>query len=375
MEFFKPGVTYDFFKYRWPFIFTSLVLTLMSAISLVWPGPRFGIDFKGGTEVELLFKGDVSASDLRQAVLDLGFGHPDVIAVEGKANRYLLRLEQISSLPPEQLAKAKATLSKQLGEGTLLDMKASPGGDMLTLEVGKQVPADEIKKGLVDAGLKVRDVAAFGNLEDARYEAHLIGIGDTLVQGLLEKLGDRAPETPLRVEWVGPKAGQQLRDAAMNSILYVIAFIMVYVAFRFDLRFAPGGVLALAHDALVTLGVYVVLQKEVTLGTIAAVLTVVGFSINDTIVVYDRIRENMQRMRDASLAQLINISTSQTLGRTVITSGVALISISGFFFWGTPLIRDITFALTVGFVIGSYSSIYIAAPFTEWMDRRFFRKV
>jgi preprotein translocase subunit SecF len=375
MEFFKPGVTYDFFKYRWPFIFTSLALTLMSAISLVWPGPRFGIDFKGGTEVELVFKGDVSAHELRQAVLDLGFGHPDVIAVEGKANRYLLRLEQISSLPPEQLARAKDTLSKQLGEGALLDMKASPGGDMLTLEVAKQVPTEDIRKGLVDAGLKVRDVAGFGNLEDARYEAHLIGIGDKLVQGLHDKLGERAPETPLRVEWVGPKAGQQLRDAAMNSILYVIAFIMVYVAFRFDLRFAPGGVLALAHDALVTLGVYVVLQKEVTLGTIAAVLTVVGFSINDTIVVYDRIRENMQRMRDASLAQLINISTSQTLGRTVITSGVALISISGFFIWGTPLIRDITFALTVGFVIGSYSSIYIAAPFTEWMDRRFFRKV
>src|SRR5215510_2241508 len=105
MEFFKPGVTYDFFKYRWPFIFTSLALTLMSAISLVWPGPRFGIDFKGGTEVELVFKGDVSAADLRKAVLDLGFGHPDVIAVEGKSNRYLLRLEQISSLPPEQLEK------------------------------------------------------------------------------------------------------------------------------------------------------------------------------------------------------------------------------------------------------------------------------
>jgi preprotein translocase subunit SecF len=375
MEFFKPGVTYDFFKYRWPFIFTSLALTLMSAISLVWPGPRFGIDFKGGTEVELVFKGDVSAADLRKAVLDLGFGHPDVIAVEGKANRYLLRLEQISSIPPEQLERARQSLTKSVGEGNLLDMSASPGGDMLSIQVGKQVPTEDIQKALSEVGLKVRDVAAFGSLEDARYEAHLIGIGDKLVQGLHDKLGDRAPETPLRVEWVGPKAGQQLRDAAMNSILYVIAFIMVYVAFRFDLRFAPGGVLALAHDALVTLGVYVVLQKEVTLGTIAAVLTVVGFSINDTIVVYDRIRENMQRMRDASLAQLINISTSQTLGRTVITSGVALISISGFFIWGTPLIRDITFALTVGFVIGSYSSIYIAAPFTEWMDRRFFRKI
>jgi preprotein translocase subunit SecF len=375
MEFFKPGVTYDFFRYRWYFIGTSLVLTLISAISLVWPGPRFGIDFKGGTEVELVFKGSVPAAELRQSVLDLGFGHPDVIAVEGKANRYILRLEQISSLPAKQVEAVRTALSNKVGQGNLLDMTVSPGGDKLTVQVAKQVTTDEIKQTLESTGIKVRDVAAFGSLEDARYEAHLVGIGDKLVAGLHEKLGDRAPETPLRVEWVGPKAGQQLRDAALNSILYVIAFIMVYVAFRFDLRFAPGGVVALVHDALVTLGVYVLLQKEVTLGTIAAVLTVVGFSINDTIVVYDRIRENMQRMRDASLAQLINISTSQTLGRTVITSGVALVSISGFFIWGTPLIRDITFALTVGFVIGSYSSIYIAAPLTEWMDRRFFRKV
>jgi preprotein translocase subunit SecF len=149
---------------------------------------------------------------------------------------------------------------------------------------------------------------------------------------------------------------------------------MVYIAFRFDLRFAPGGVIALAHDALITLGIYVVLRKEVTLGTIAAVLTVIGYSINDTIVVYDRIRENMHRMRDASLAQLINVSTSQTLGRTVITSAMGLISILGFFIWGTPLIRDIVFALSVGFLVGTYSSIYVAAPLTEWMDRRFFRK-
>jgi preprotein translocase subunit SecF len=375
MEFFKPGVTYDFFRYRWYFIFTSLALTVLSALSLVWPGPRFGIDFKGGTEVELVFKGAVSAPELRNAVLELGFGHPDVIAVEGKNNRYILRLEQISSLPAAQVEKARASLANKLGQENLLDMHVSPGGDQLQIQVAKQVPPEDIQAALVSAGLKVRDVSAFGSLEDPRYEVHLVGIGDKLVSELHDKLGERAPEAPLRVEWVGPKAGQQLRDAAINSILYVIAFIMVYVAFRFDLRFAPGGVLALAHDALVTLGVYVVLQKEITLGTIAAVLTVVGFSINDTIVVYDRIRENMQRMRDTSLAQLINISTSQTLGRTVITSGVALVSISGFFIWGTPLIRDITFALTVGFIVGSYSSIYIAAPLTEWMDRRFFRKV
>jgi preprotein translocase subunit SecF len=375
MEFFTPGVTYDFFKYRWPFIITSIGLTFLSLVSLFYPGPNFGIDFKGGTEVELLCNGEVSSAELRDAALSLGFGHPDVIAVAEVKNRYILRLDQISSLPPQQVAQARAALAKSVGgEANLLDFTASPGGDKLSIHLAGPATTAQLQETLVGAGLNVRDVSGFGQSQDFRFEAHLVGIGDKLIQGLRDKLGARAPERPLRVEWVGPKAGAQLRSAALNAVLYTIAFIMVYVAFRFDLRFAPGGVVALAHDALITLGLYVVLHKEVTLGTIAAVLTVIGYSINDTIVVYDRIRENMARMRDISLAQLINISTSQTLGRTIITSSMGLISISGFFIWGTPLIRDIVFALSVGFLVGTYSSIFVAAPLTEWMDRRFFRK-
>jgi preprotein translocase subunit SecF len=375
MEFFKPGVTYDFFRYRWPFIFTSVGLTFLSLVSLFWPGPRLGIDFKGGTEVELAFKGDVKSSDLRAATLSLGFGSPDVLEVQGSKNRFILRLEQISSVPAQQVTQARAELAKAAGgEANISDFSLSPGGDKLMIQLTKDTSPEQITTALRAANLPVRDVTPFGSAQDMRFQAHLLGIGDKLVQGLKDKFGDRAPDQPLRVEWVGPKAGAQLRDAAVNSILYTIAFVMVYIAFRFDLRFAPGGVVALAHDALITLGIYVVLRKEVTLGTIAAVLTVVSFSINDTIVIYDRIRENMTRMRDATLVQLINVSTSQTLGRSVITSATAIISVLGFFIWGTPLIRDIVFALVTGFLVGTYSSIYVAAPLTEWMDRRFFRK-
>jgi preprotein translocase subunit SecF len=375
MEFFKPGITYDFFKYRTPFVVTSLTLTVLSLISLFWPGPRFGIDFKGGTEVELEMKQTVSAGELREAVLSLGFGSPDVIAVQGSQNRYILRLDQVTSVPAAQLEKARQGVGALVGgEANITDFRLSPGGDKLAIQVSQQAEAEKIAEALRSAGIQTRDVAPFGNLEDNRFQAELVGVGDKLVSGLREKLGEKAPEQPLRVEWVGPKAGAQLRDAAINAILYTIAFVMVYIAFRFDLRFAPGGVVALAHDALITLGVYVLLQKEITLGTIAAVLTVIGFSINDTIVIYDRIRENMTRMRDATLVQLINVSTSQTLGRSVITNSMALVSVLGFFIWGTPLIRDIVFALSTGFIVGTYSSIYVAAPLTEWMDRRFFRK-
>ena len=141
----------------------------------------------------------------------------------------------------------------------------------------------------------MRSINSLSGARDPRYEVHLVGVADELIEVLQTGFGERAPAEALRVEWVGPKAGQQLRDAAIQSLLYAIAFIMLYVAFRFDLRFAPGGVIAMLHDALITLGIYVLLQKEVNLTTVAALLTIMGYSINDTIVVFDRIRENRQR--------------------------------------------------------------------------------
>ena len=122
------------------------------------------------------------------------------------------------------------------------------------------------------------------------------------------------------MEWVGPKAGKQLRDSARNAVAIAIVFIMLYLAFRFDLRFAPGVIVACIHDAMVVIGVFIVLHKEITLSTIAAVLTVVGYSMNDTVVVYDRIRENLGKHRGKSFAQIINLSVSETLSRTILTS-------------------------------------------------------
>ncbi|HEY3592795.1 MAG TPA: protein translocase subunit SecF, partial [Polyangiaceae bacterium] len=197
--------------------------------------------------------------------------------------------------------------------------------------------------------------------------------GDQLMDGLRRELGpEMVPENPLRVEWVGPKAGKQLRDAAVKSVAIAIVFIMAYVAFRFDLRFAPGGVVALVHDAMMVIGVFVIFKKEISLSTIAAVLTIVGYSINDTVVIYDRIRENLGKHRGKTFAQIINLSVSETLSRTVLTSGATLLSILAFFVWGTGVIKDFALALLIGIVAGTYSSIYVAAPLTEWMDRRFF---
>lgn len=374
MEFFKPGLHIDFMKRRSVLMTGSLVLAFLSFVSLFWPGPNFGIDFRGGTELELKFKGDLGTERVRDALMELGYDRPDVVQVEGKKSQYIVRVQEVSSLPEAQVKKIRATLDGALGDVKVDDLKPSPGGDSVAVRFTGATQVETIEGALKGAGINVRAVSIYGRAEDNRFEVRLAGVADEIVAGLQEKLGEQGPDAPLRVEWIGPKAGEQLRDSAIKAILYTLAFIMVYVAVRFDLRFAPGGIIALLHDALITMGAYVLLQREVTLATVAAILTIIGFSINDTIVIYDRIRENMARMRDASMSHLINVSTSQTLSRTIITSLTAELSMAAYFFWGTPAIKDMAFALIIGFIAGTYSSVYVAAPLTEWIDRRFFRK-
>jgi len=375
MEFIKPGVIIDFMRYRHQFGLLSVLIAIAGLVSLFVPGPNYGIDFKGGTEIEIEFEKEIDTATLRAAVVSLGYDRPDVVRVEGEDNRYILRVLEVSSLSSGQADRMEQTVAERLGEINLEQFKVSPGGDKVSLRLSAEADPKVIREALGEAGARVSEVKPFGRQEDHRYEARLQGVADELMRGLGQKLPDQAPDTALRVEWVGPKAGAKLRDSAIKSLLYAIAFILVYVALRFDLRFAPGGIVALTHDVLITIAVFVLFRKEVTLSTVAALLTVVGYSINDTIVVYDRIRENLQRMRDASFVQIINISTSQTLARSIVTSLTTLLAISAFFFWGTPVIRDIALALSIGIAIGTYSSIYIAAPFTEWMDRRVFRKL
>ena len=375
MELVKPGTYVDFMRYRTPVVGTSLVLLVASLVSLFFPGPNYGIDFAGGTEVQLAFTGEISAGELRSVLEEIGYTGADVVSVEGQPYEYMIRTRAVSAIPEDQQEGLEAAIRSAAGEDNVRSIKFSPGGDKITLRMGSDVDRAALGAAIEGAGGELSgEIQNLPGSDDVRLEVPLTGISDELVSKLRERIGERAPDTPRRTEWVGPKAGEQLRDAAVKSLLYAIAFIMVYVAFRFDLRFAPGGVLAMFHDAVITLGIYVLVQKEVNLTTVAALLTILGYSINDTIVVYDRIRENMGRLKDKSLRELINISTSQTLSRTILTSGTTLISITAFFIWGTPVIKDISFALFCGILIGTYSSIYVAAPVTEYMDRKFFSK-
>ncbi|HEU4412657.1 MAG TPA: protein translocase subunit SecF [Polyangiaceae bacterium] len=389
-EFIKPGRYYDFMKMRAFWLAVSIGLTLGSFVLIFTKGPNYGTDFKGGTEVELAFKRPIGSGELRQAAHDAGFAHPDVVEVSDPStpNKYIVRVQEVSALDDAKKAQLQAALCYQaLGapeppaercppEARPTEIKFSPGGDKVSLRYEaspdlrrveqqvRSVPGVEMRAG----GKNPQEVSP----RDHKVEIALKSKGDQLVDGLRQRLGPEVmPEQALRVEWVGPKAGKQLRDAAIRAVGIAIICIMAYIAFRFDLRFAPGGILALVHDSVVVIGAFIVLNREVTLSTIAAILTVVGYSIADTVIVYDRIRENLGKHRGKSFAAVINISVSETLSRTILTSGTVMLSMLPFL-WGTGAIKDFSLAMVIGVLAGTYSSIYVAAPFTEWVDRRFF---
>jgi preprotein translocase subunit SecF len=161
---------------------------------------------------------------------------------------------------------------------------------------------------------------------------------------------------------VGPQVGADMRRKGMLSILYAMVGILIYVTFRFQFRFALGAIAALVHDIMITVGVFSLFNKEFTLPVIAALLTIIGYSLNDTIVVYDRIRENIRRMPKEKLVVVVNNSINQTLSRTILTSGTTLLVVGCLFVLGGEVIHDFSFALIVGVLVGTYSSIYIASP-------------
>jgi preprotein translocase subunit SecF len=386
MQLFPVGKVYDFMKRRHLFIGLSLFISVASLVLLVYPGPKLGTDFKGGTEIEVAFLGPVTANQLTELVHSSGFSKPDVIRVEDlkNPNHYLIRVEDVSTVDEQKRDEIEAKLcsGEQLPAGctpehAASEVKVSPGGDKITVRFEGEPDLPWIRQQMsAVAGIQLRpgeNNPSIQNARDHKVEIQLTSKGDQLMGALREKLGATVvPDQALRTEWIGPKAGAQLRDAAVKSVAITLFFIMAYVAFRFDLRFAPGTVLSLAHDAIGTIGILILLGKELNLSTLAAVLTIIGYSVSDTVVVYDRVRENLGRLRGATFTQLINVSISEMFGRTLISSGTVLFSLVCFFVWGTGTLKDFALTLVIGVLLGVYSSIYVALPLTEWLDRKFF---
>jgi preprotein translocase subunit SecF len=375
MEFFKPGRVYDFMGQAPRWFLVSAIVCGLALISLIYPGPKWGTDFAGGTEIQITFEKNVSDVALRRALNESGYQDAEIVPVGGNARGFIIRMKSVSPVTPAEAKAAETAVRSQLRSAEMFVFRMSPGGDKLTLQFAKDVTAEDIQRVLTAAKLEVREVRPFGKPEEHRFEVYLTGIGEAVMQGLRSKLPEGSvPAEAERIEWVGPKAGAQLRDAGLKAILYAVGLMALYIAFRFDMRFAPGAVLALIHDVLVALMVLVLARREITLTTVAAILTIVGFSINDTIVVYDRIRENFGKMRERDLGKMINVSISETLSRTINTTMTVQISVVSIMVFTTGTVFDFALTLFVGFLTGVYSSVFIASPITVWFDKKIFRR-
>ncbi len=295
MQFFQtPNI--DFASKRRVAYILSLSLFVIGMVHLIIKGgPNLGIDFKGGTSIQMRFADIVLTDKIRNALIPVGLANSEIKQLGG-GEEYVIRVEQIEKISASEMAK---------------------------------IVEDAISKGLPDVKYEIR-----------------------------------------KVDVVGPKIGGELRRAAVFAILLSLILILIYIGWRFEFLFAMGAIIALFHDVLITLGIFSIMNYELSLKEIAAFLTIVGYSLNDTIVVYDRIRENLKVMRSENLIVIVNRSINQVLSRTVITSLTTFIVVLILFVFGGSVIRGFAFTMLVGIVIGTYSSIFVASPvILEWQMR------
>ena len=251
---------------------------------------------------------------------------------------------------------------------SLSTLKLNPGIDFTggtLIEVGYSAPAElnQIRAALDDAGLDGAVVQHFGTAQDVLIRlAPREGMKSAeLSSTVLNTLKSTGEVSMRRVEFVGPQVGDELTEDGGLAVLFSLFAILIYVALRFEYRFSVGAVAALVHDVVITLGIFSLLQVEFDLTVLAAILAVIGYSLNDTIVVFDRIRENFRKLRKGTPTDVINFSLNQTLSRTLMTSVTTLIVLLALFFLGGEIIHGFALALIVGVVVGTYSSIYVAS--------------
>ena len=244
------------------------------------------------------------------------------------------------------------------------------GGTIAELKFSKPADLDEVRNALNTQGLEGAVVQYYGSTKDV--VIRIAPKGELTQQKISDGVqkGSAAVDSKVsltRIEYVGPSVGEELANQGFLAILAALGSILVYVALRFEWRMATGAVMSLAHDVLVTLAVFSWTQMEFDLNVLAAVLTVVGYSLNDTIVVFDRVRENARRIRNETMRNIIDISMTETLSRTLITSGTTLITVIALFWKGGPMIHGFSTALLIGIGFGTYSSIYVASAWAMYM--------
>ena len=242
------------------------------------------------------------------------------------------------------------------------------GGTVAQIKFEKPVELGQLRNTLSDYGFKGAEIVEFGSPDEILIKTQFTGSSSEISEKLTLALGKTF--ILRRVESVGPKIGKELQSDALKAIGLALLLILIYITFRFDRYYALGSVMALIHDVLITLGVFSLLDYEINLSIIAAFLTIVGYSLNDTIVVFDRIRENIPKFMKKTLNDVVNISLNETLNRTVITSLTTMMVVVILFIWGGKVINLFAFALIVGIFIGTYSSLFVASPVMVYFEKR-----
>ena len=258
-----------------------------------------------------------------------------------------------------------ASLAMKGGPALSIDFT---GGTIAQLQFDKAVDVSELRTKLAENGFESSEIITFGSPNEVLIKTQFSGANSELESNLRTAI--KSEFQVRRVESVGPKIGKELQSDALSAILLSLLLILIYISFRFDRFYAYGSVVALIHDVLITMGVFSLLSIEIDLTIVAAFLTIVGYSLNDTIVVFDRIRENVIKHARESLDTIVNISLNSTLGRTIVTSLTTFVVVLSLFLFGGEVIKNFAFALIVGIFVGTYSSIYVASPVMMYFEKK-----
>lgn len=356
----------------------SGTLLVLGIISLIARGLLFGIDFKGGTEIALQFQDEISISQVRDDLNGIGLGNIEVKTF-GDARGVLVRTE-LQEIPRDvfpRVIEAVETVIKKVKPGvqfTFLDSTANS----ITYDFGTPTIASEMVDKLFAQGFQT------SNISQDQANSHVVirvGVADWIEEVLREKM----PENHFVVQKsdnVGPKIGQELKTDALIAIALSLVVILVYIGFRFKFAFAIGAVAALFHDVLITLGFFSLLyglipflNLEITINVVAAFLTLVGYSINDTVVVFDRIREDLKIHKTGDLKSIMNGGINKVIPRTIITSLTTFFVVLILFIFGGEVLRGFAFTLTFGIIVGTYSSIFVASSFVYEYTMKGNRKI
>ena len=382
IEFFKePNI--DWMGKAKYFYALSGILLLAGWISIFAKGGLYyGIDFKGGTNVDVRFAQPQNIDHIRSALTAQGLGNNEIQSVSdfasGSSSEYLIFVEQNGTSD-----EARDTSKAQVLAALNASYNANNGGKQdfnaatpttLTAYLTQKDPlnlsatAGDKYQQLARQILDYRDKTLNGLVTNFSDLAKVPGVTPQVINSL-EGGYALGPFAVRNAEIVGAKVGAELRRQAVFVTLYALGGMLLYIAFRFEWVFGAAAVLAVFHDVLITLGFFSLLHFEISLTVIAALLTLVGYSMNDTIVIFDRIRENNRLLRKEAFTAIVNKSINQTLSRTILTSGLTFLTVLVLFLMGGQVLRAFSFALVVGIVVGTYSSFGIAAPLVVWWHR------